>query len=323
MSTQEFSNHMLLTLQTSAFEVNQFNLTRFGVIQFFLNEGEMKVSSTLLTSNITNLLKINESALTQIAKWLSSVVVREISTTEKNKLITAESKLMVETLVAIGFPVKSLAMVAGRLCNNFDIEIPQFILEDVKSFIERSGHGFCEMFKNNPGIACAQEICVREAFDIDFAKIHELYMEKYESYGYVCAMDIKPTANVTYFDKKKFKNVSIFHTIRLAEITAALKCFGSASNRILTIALEHMESKKTYFVVNLHAKYSKANTAEPWKILRKVLNDPNIIVCGDFNLAVENKPLCDNEFKYFFGKYVTIQTPTSEISTLDFIFTSD
>jgi endonuclease/exonuclease/phosphatase family metal-dependent hydrolase len=132
--------------------------------------------------------------------------------------------------------------------------------------------------------------------------------------------------NVTFYDKEKFENISESCAAKLAEITNLLKCFGPSSNRTLVIALLHKETGKRYIVINIHAEYPKANTTGPWKTLRKILSKPSVmVVCGDFNLTVENISFYENEFKDFKGKYVMMPTPDyANIgpATLDFILTS-
>lgn len=330
MQVEKISDHTFFSLQTSDFETENGNLAQLGVLQYFNNEGMIKGSSTLLTSDTTIPLRENKTKLDEMGQRMVNIVEKKLSASETNKLMTAESEIMREELIAMGFSVKSVHMVAGRLFNDNrsleeQIKTPQFVLEDEQSFTERTGYGFNLLFKNRPGVVCTQEICTKNFYGVNFTNIFESHKERHSSYGFICAPDIKSTVNVTCYDKEKFEDVSKNHLTKLSEINESLKCFSPSSNRTLVVALLHKTSDKTYIVANIHAEYPKANTAEPWKVLRKILSEPNVIVCGDFNLVIDNKFLFENEFKDFAGRCIMIPTPDYANvgpATLDFILTS-
>lgn len=325
----EFSDHELLILDAPTFKVGQFNLAQFGVLQFFKNESGFVLSSTLLISSVTSLLRKYKSECNDLAQKLEAIGLQSVSTADINALIETESKKIGEVLKKMGFPIKHFEMVAGRLFNENRkgdemIKTPQFILEDAESFTERTKQGFAYMLGSSD-IVCVQEMCVSKFFDVDFTAIQDANNANYPEYDHIDAPHIKSTINVTYFNKSKFVDVTSDHTERVTALRDDLKCFTVAENRLLCVALQDLHSKEVYLVANVHAEYPKANVSAVWRKLRDVLTQKNVIVCGDFNLAIENKQLFESKFTGFDCQYVMIPTPeTANVGppTLDFIFVS-
>lgn len=323
--SNEYSDHSLLSLDSGKIKINQLNVAQLGRFQIFPNDRVAEGfnwSSTLRTPTILVQLAKAKPELTVLGYELLKLANCSATLEEKNKIIEAEANKLLTELRNLGFNVKSFKMVPLKLFNpgvspnllwknpGEYIHGPTFVLEDTESFTGRMKAGFDVMFANKPDVVTAQEVEFGSSDGIDFSNVHESQMQSYPDYDFFMPpCDTASTVCVTYFKKDSFTNVSDSHTERLTGLVAKLKCFGENDLKTIAVALEH-KSKAIFTVVNIHADYGKANTTEPWKILREIFDTmPNLIVAADFNLTLANKAYFYDAFKDFNGKYTIKQTP--------------
>ena len=327
--SNNYSDHSVLCMTVGPLKLRQLNVAQLGRLQMFPDrEQGFTWSSTLRTAFILKQIAQKSPELRIIGSRLLDIAKSEsLTISEKNSAIEVESLLVIIELNKIGFSAKSFKMSSSKLFNpdvlpnllwqkpDDYIKAPSFVLEDSNSFSTRIENGFSVMFDDDDvDIVTAQEIEFGESDNIDFTAVHKSALDLHDSYNFVApCMQKNATVSATYF-KNIFDNVTDQNTCKLNELRAKMKCFNDSDLKILIIMLEHRQTKQVYTVVNVHAEYPKANSEGPWKVLREIFDDiANLIVCGDFNLMLKNKPYFENAFADFIkqesGHYCILQTP--------------
>lgn len=329
--SNEYSDHSILVFSvplskknTSTLLVKQLNVAQLGRMQLFPNnenDDGFNWSSTLRTVTLLKLLAEKKPELTKLGYRLLEIA-NDITMTvkERNEKIVAESTLIMKEMNELGFPLKSFKMLPSRLFNpgvsrddlyskaDQYVQSPAYVLEDSESFGARMRMGFKEMFNDNPGIVCIQEMETGTVDGIDFDSIHNEIMQNYPMYEAIKSPLREAEHTIfTYYLKDKFNYLGSSVALR-----GMLKCFCESSHKIQVSLLEHVESGKVFTVGNIHAEYMRSNTKEPWFTLREMFDSiPNFIMCGDFNL----KPVNESYFSdamyndHFGGKYKLLLTP--------------
>ena len=325
--SNEYSDHCPLDLSLKFLKIKQLNVAQLGRLQLFSNERipeGFNWSCTLRTVSMLKLLADKKQGLLKLGfKLLAIVKDDSLQIEEKNAKIEKESSYMLGDLHALGFEVKSFRMVSNKLFNpgvspnllwqNPDnyVKGPAFVLEDTDSFTKRMKDGFDVMFSEHADIVTSQEVEFGESDGINFSDIHDSLMKSHDSYEFIVPMVInQATITVTYFNKNVFRNISQDNLERLDDLKKKFKCFGESDLKTVVVALEHIETKDIFIIINVHADYSRSNTEEPWKLLRELFEQvPNLIVSGDFNLTLKNEHYFRNPFKNFKGSYTILRTP--------------
>lgn len=323
----EYSDHNILKLDTGLLKITQLNVAQLGRLQLFPNDKlpeKFIWSCTLRTVTILKLLIKVKHELIQLGFRLLAIVNNlNLSLVDKNINIEKESHIIFNELVNLGFSVKSFKMVPNKLFNpnvlpnilyqnpNDYLKGPSFVLEDTNSFTHRMEKGFNIMFENNPDIITAQEVEFGDSDGINFTNVHNSLLKLHESY--ICVVPVVQLSGTlcsTYYNKNVFDDISVNCTNMITELKTRMKCFGDSEWKTIVTTLKHKNTKKPFTIINIHADYSKSNNEGPWKILRDIVeNTPNIIVCGDFNLTLNNKAYFENAFSTFKGHYIILQTP--------------